>query len=276
MLGQNELMNSRLSGSEQALATLSCERIQTRPEPRILIGGLGMGFTLRAVLAVLNTKARVVVAELVPAVVAWARGPMAELHGTSLTDPRVSIEETDVGRLIRSARASYDAILLDVDNGPEGLTRDANDSLYNMAGLTAARNALRPGGVLAVWSSGPDHRFTQRCKGPASTSRRSRCAPMAREAEPGTSSGSRRVWRAERVRRPDMPLFNVTASFVARDPAERIRFAGSQFDSLKGPCLHGRPPACWRVIWKWGFRAPAGAPRLGQRHEQHRYARKSE
>ncbi|WP_424360710.1 spermidine synthase [Methylocystis parvus] len=162
MLGQNELMNSRLSGSEEALATLSCERIHSRPEPRILIGGLGMGFTLRAVLAVLDSRARVVVAELVPAVVAWARGPMAELHGASLTDPRVSIREGDVGQIIRSARSSYDAILLDVDNGPEGLTREANDGLYHASGLAAAREALRPGGVLAVWSCAPDRSFTQR------------------------------------------------------------------------------------------------------------------
>lgn len=161
MLGDNELMNSRLSGSEQALATLSCERICSRPGPRVLIGGLGMGFTLRAALAALDLQALVVVAELVPAVVAWARGPMADLHGSSLTDSRVTIVETDVGRLIRDARASYDAILLDVDNGPDGLTRNANDALYNKTGLIAAREALRPGGVLAVWSSGPDQGFTE-------------------------------------------------------------------------------------------------------------------
>lgn len=162
MLGNNELMNSRLSGSEQALATLSYERIRSSSGPSILIGGLGMGFTLRAVLAVVGPNARVVVAELVPAVVAWARGPMAELHGAGLTDPRVSIQEMDVGRLIHSGRGSYDAILLDVDNGPEGLTREANDGLYHRAGLTAARNALRPGGVLAVWSCAPDRSFAQR------------------------------------------------------------------------------------------------------------------
>jgi spermidine synthase len=161
MLGDNELMNSRLSGSEQALATLSCDRIGSRPNPRILIGGLGMGFTLRAALAVLDPKALVVVAELVPAVVAWARGPMAELYGASLADPRVEIVESDVGRLIREARASYDAILLDVDNGPDGLTRDSNDGLYNKAGLKAAREALRPGGILAVWSSGPNREFSE-------------------------------------------------------------------------------------------------------------------
>jgi len=164
-LGASELMNSRLSGSEQALATLSVERIQSRPGPLVLIGGLGMGFTLRAALAVLDRKARVVVAELVPAVVAWARGPMAELYGASLTDPRVQIEEGDVGRLIRAGPSRYDAILLDVDNGPEGLTRDANDGLYTKAGLSAARAALKPGGVLAVWSSsGPDEAFKHRLR----------------------------------------------------------------------------------------------------------------
>ena len=119
-----------------------------------------MGFTLRAALAALDARARIVVAELVPAVVAWARGPMADLHGASLADPRVAIEETDVGRLIKSARESYDAILLDVDNGPDGLTRSSNDGLYSPAGLAAARKALRPGGVLAVWSAGPSQGFT--------------------------------------------------------------------------------------------------------------------
>jgi spermidine synthase len=164
MLGNIELMNSRLSGSEEALAALVCERIQARPQARILIGGLGMGFTLRRALAVLDQKARITVAELVPAVVAWARGPMAEVFGASLTDPRVGIEETDVGRLIRSGRSSYDAILLDVDNGPQGLSRAANDWLYQKAGLSAARMALRPGGVLAVWSSGPDRHFAPRLR----------------------------------------------------------------------------------------------------------------
>jgi len=164
MLGHTELMNSRLSGSEEALATLSCARIRARERPRILIGGLGMGFTLRAALAVLGAEARIIVAELAPAVLAWARGPMAEVFHNSLTDPRVSIRESDVGRLIRSSPSTYDAILLDVDNGPEGLTRKANDGLYDMEGLSAARAALRPGGVLAVWSSGPDRNFIQRLR----------------------------------------------------------------------------------------------------------------
>jgi spermidine synthase len=163
-LGQNELMNSRLGGSEAALATIACGRMRGRQAPQLLIGGLGMGFTLRAALAAVGTEARIVVAELVPAVVAWARGPMAEVSGQSLADPRVSIRESDVGQLIRSGPSAYDAILLDVDNGPEGLSRTANDALYDAKGLNAARAALRPGGVLAVWSSGPDAKFSQRLR----------------------------------------------------------------------------------------------------------------
>ncbi|MEI5682383.1 MULTISPECIES: hypothetical protein [unclassified Mesorhizobium] len=164
MLGTNELMNSRLSGSEEALAKLSCQKIGTRKSPHILIGGLGMGFTLRAALTELGSAAQVTVAELVPSVVTWARGPMAEVFGDCLDDPRVTIRETDVGHLIRDAKAAYDAILLDVDNGPEGLTRQANDALYDLSGLQKARTALRHGGVLAVWSSGPDRAFTKRLK----------------------------------------------------------------------------------------------------------------
>ena len=164
MTGSTELMNSRLSGSEEALATLVCERLRDRPRAGMLIGGLGMGFTLRAALTALGPEASVTVAELVPAVVAWGRGPMAEIFGTSLIDTRVDIHEGDVGALIRSGKATYDAILLDVDNGPDGLTREANDSLYDMRGLTAASQALRSGGILAVWSSGPDLSFTQRLR----------------------------------------------------------------------------------------------------------------
>ena len=163
-LGQNELMNSRLSGSEEALAALVCERLQSCNRPRVLIGGLGMGFTLRAALLNLGADAHIVVAELVPEVVAWARGPMGEVFGNSLSDPRVSVREGDVGVLIRADRSAYDAILLDVDNGPEGLSREANDALYNTSGLAMAHAALRPGGILAVWSSGPDPRFTPRLK----------------------------------------------------------------------------------------------------------------
>jgi spermidine synthase len=162
MLGPNELMNSRLSGSEEALATLVCRRIEAVKAPHLLIGGLGMGFTLRAALAVLGSEARIVVAELVPAVIAWARGPMAGIFGDSLNDPRASLVTADVMEVIRSHASAFDAILLDVDNGPEGLVRDANDALYNLTGLKAIRRALRPGGVLAVWSSGPNPSFSRR------------------------------------------------------------------------------------------------------------------
>jgi spermidine synthase len=163
-LGTNELMNSRLSGSEAARATLAAKKIEAIRKPHLLIGGLGMGFTLRAALAVLGSGARIMVAELVPAVIAWARGPMAEIFGDSLSDPRVSIDETDVSEIIRSHKSKFDAILLDVDNGPEGLTRKANDALYSSGGLSAAYAALRPGGVLAVWSSGPNAAFSKRLR----------------------------------------------------------------------------------------------------------------
>lgn len=164
MLGANELMNSRLSGSEEALARLSCAKIRGRRQPKMLIGGLGMGFTLRAALAELPPDAAVVVAELVPSVVAWARGPMAELFAGSLDDPRVKILEADVADLIGSGKGVYDAILLDVDNGPDGLSRSANDRLYDMRGLAAARAALTHGGVLAVWSAHPDRGFAARLR----------------------------------------------------------------------------------------------------------------
>lgn len=164
MLGDNELMNSRLSGSEEALASLSATRLAGRKTPRVLIGGLGMGFTLRAALGALDASANIEVAELVPAVVAWARGPMAEVFAGSLGDSRVTIREGDVLAMIREVAGAYDAILLDVDNGPDGLTRKANDALYDAAGLAAAKKALKPGGLLAVWSSGPDENFTRRLR----------------------------------------------------------------------------------------------------------------
>jgi spermidine synthase len=164
MLGNNELMNSRLSGSEQALATMAWDRMPKGSHPRLLIGGLGMGFTLRAALAVLPPDAEVVVAEIVPAVVEWARGPMAGLFAGSLDDSRVTLIVADVARLIEAQQKRWDAILLDVDNGPEGLSRADNDWLYRRAGLIATRLALRAGGVLAIWSSAPDGPFTNRLK----------------------------------------------------------------------------------------------------------------
>ena len=164
MAGPIELMNSRLSGSETALARLAAGKIEQRPAPHMLIGGLGMGFTLRAALAELGADALITVAELVPSVVAWARGPMAAVFGNCLDDRRVTVREIDVRQAIATGKAGFDAILLDVDNGPEGLTRKANDQLYSASGLAAARAALKPGGVLAVWSSGPDEQFTRRLK----------------------------------------------------------------------------------------------------------------
>jgi spermidine synthase len=159
--GSATLMSSRMSGSEKALADLACARVSGRKNCHVLIGGYGMGFTLRAALACLAADARVTVAELVPAVVAWARGPMAFLTAACLADPRVSIREEDVRDTIASG-ARFDAILLDVDNGPDGLTQDANDRLYDLDGLRSARKALRPGGVLAVWSASPSPQFTRR------------------------------------------------------------------------------------------------------------------
>jgi spermidine synthase len=164
MAGSIELMSSRLSGSEEALASLTCARLRGRPRPHILIGGLGMGFTLRTALATLGPDAAVTIAELVPEVVAWARGPLAELHGQSLADRRVTIFEGDVADMIGGVQSGYDAILLDVDNGPDGLMRKSNDDLYDAYGLREAHAALRPGGVLAVWSAAPDPAFTQRLR----------------------------------------------------------------------------------------------------------------
>lgn len=165
VLDRNELMSSRMSGSEEALAVMTVERLAgarlTASAPHLLIGGYGMGFTLRAALAALGKDAVLTVAELVPKILDWARGPMSELAAGCLDDPRVRIELDDVAAVIGRGRGLYDAILLDVDNGPDGLTRDANDRLYSRRGLEAARAALTPGGVLAVWSAAPDARFAR-------------------------------------------------------------------------------------------------------------------
>lgn len=163
-LGPLALMSSLDHGSEEVLAELVCARLAGRARARVLIGGLGMGFTLAAALRTLGADAQVEVAELVPAVVAWNRGPLAHLAGEPLADPRVTVREEDVAARIGPARSAYDAILLDVDNGPEGLTRASNDALYATAGLRAAFAALRPGGILGVWSVAPDPDFTHRLK----------------------------------------------------------------------------------------------------------------
>lgn len=161
-LGGNQLMSTRVSASEIALAELSIEQLAGNDAPHILIGGYGMGFTLRAALAKLGPQAHVTVAELVPQIMDWARGPMAELTGGCLNDPRVTIHIGDVGEAIASANARYDVILLDVDNGPDGLSRRSNDGLYSDTGLAESRRALRPGGILAIWSAAPDAKFAKR------------------------------------------------------------------------------------------------------------------
>jgi spermidine synthase len=161
---RHELMNSRVYGSEDALSELGCARIQSKPAVRVLIGGLGMGYSTRTALAGLRDDAEVVIAELVPAVVKWNREFLGHLAGHPLRDHRVTVRQQDVGLVIRGAKSDYDAILLDVDNGPAGLTRKANDGLYARAGLRAARLALRPRGVLGIWSSGPDRAFVQRLR----------------------------------------------------------------------------------------------------------------
>jgi spermidine synthase len=164
VLGRVELMSSRMSGSEEALAVLTCDRLEDRKSPHLLIGGYGMGFTLRAALAKLDKSARVTVAELVPEIIDWARGPMAELASGCLDDARVKVIQDDVTTLIEAETETFDAILLDVDNGPDGLTRQSNDRLYSVRGLANAKRALKPGGILAIWSAGPDVKFTQRLK----------------------------------------------------------------------------------------------------------------
>jgi spermidine synthase len=161
---RNELMNSRMSGSEEALATMTCERLRGHAAPHLLIGGYGMGFTLRAALAMLGPKARVTVGELVPEIIAWARGPMAVLASGCLDDRRVEIVMGDVAAVIAANVGRYDAILLDVDNGPDGLTRAANDGLYSRRGLSVAKASLKRGGVLAVWSAAPDAAFARRLR----------------------------------------------------------------------------------------------------------------
>lgn len=158
----SELMASGVHGSEDALAQEACARLRNREAPRILIGGLGMGYTLAAALRCLGADAEVVVAEVVPAVVKWNRGPLAHLAGAPLEDPRVQVLETDVALVLQSAEGLYDAVLLDVDNGPRALTSAGNSWLYSPAGLDAALAALARGGVLAVWSAWPDRSFTSR------------------------------------------------------------------------------------------------------------------
>lgn len=189
----NELMNSRLGGSEEALATLALTSLGDRAAPRVLIGGLGMGFTLRAAQSIVPFDARLVVVEIVPELIDWAERHMVSVFGTCLADPRVEVRIGDVGAAISEAPDRYDTILLDVDNGPNGLTRAANDALYSEAGLRSARRAITAGGVLAIWSAAPDQAFFKRL---------SRCGfkVSERPVRAGrTRHGSRHmIWIAER------------------------------------------------------------------------------
>jgi spermidine synthase len=162
--GRGDLMNSRVHGSERALADLACAELGSNRNPRLLIGGLGMGFTLAAALKTIGPRAEVMVAELVPEVVEWNRTLIGAPAGNPLDDDRCRVYVGDVADLIRQQSAAFDAILMDVDNGPEALVRLGNNWLYSLAGLAATRTALRPGGVLAVWSSSPDRAFSKRLR----------------------------------------------------------------------------------------------------------------
>ena len=167
MLGRNELMGTRMQFSEEQLAELTLERLKA-PRPRVLIGGYGMGFTYRAALTHLPAGGKVVVAEVVHDILEWAKGPLADLTGETLSDPRGEVVIADVAALIDDAidgtTPRYDAILLDVDNGPDGIVRDGNERLYTRTGLAKARDALNPNGILAVWSAASDPGFTRRLR----------------------------------------------------------------------------------------------------------------
>lgn len=162
--GGHELMNTRKHGSEDALGSLPCQRLSRPETARVLIGGLGMGFTLAAVLQAVGPRAQVTVAELIAEVVEWNRGPLGDYSGRPLDDPRTRVHVGDVAKLLRRQRACFDVIALDVDNGPEGLTKSSNDWLYSAAGIAAAQDALSPGGVVAYWSAGPDQGFHDRLR----------------------------------------------------------------------------------------------------------------
>ena len=159
-----ELMNSRMFGSEQMLAKLSCREVADRHNACVLIGGLGMGYTLSAALRSLHADADVLVAELVPSVVEWNQGVLGALADDPLEDSRVTVRIKDVVHVIRSSTSAFDAILLDVDNGPGSMAQEGNDELYSLSGVSMIHRALRPGGVVAVWSASPDSGFTQRLK----------------------------------------------------------------------------------------------------------------
>jgi spermidine synthase len=158
------LMSSRMHGSEEAMAAFACQGMRKLKRPCVLIGGLGMGFTLRATLDLLSPDATVVVAELASAVVEWNRGPLGPLAGNPLEDKRVRVETGDVGAILRASNGQFDAVLLDVDNGPSALTASSNAGLYDKRGIAAAHAALKAEGVLAIWATREDRKFEQRLR----------------------------------------------------------------------------------------------------------------
>jgi len=192
-VGRYELMNSRVHASEDALAELTCDRLANNAHRRLLIGGLGMGFTTAAALQRLGPDDSIVVAELVPTVVTWNRGPLADLAGRPLDDARVTVQEIDVAEILMNGNQNYDAILLDVDNGPDGITQGENDWLYSQAGLSTAYQTLRPAGMLAVWSSRKNPAFTERLRRTGFTAEEVRT--HARASRKGTQHT---IWLAKR------------------------------------------------------------------------------
>lgn len=196
MLGRSELMSTRMQFSEEQLAELTLDRLDT-DRPRLLIGGYGLGFTLRAALRLAGEGATITVAEIVPEILDWACGPMAELTGESLSDPRAKIELCDVAALIDDAMDGtsppYDAILLDVDNGPDGIVRDGNERLYTRTGLARVRDALGPGGLLAVWSAAPDHKYARRLRDAGFT-----IEERTVRARPGNKGPRHTIWFARK------------------------------------------------------------------------------
>jgi spermidine synthase len=163
-VGGHLLMNSRVHGSERALAELTLDALGERPRARVLVGGLGFGYTLAAALARLEASASALVAEVSSAVIRWNRELLGTLNGGALDDERVGVFEGDICELVRSRTETFDAILLDVDNGPRAVARTSNGYLYSPEGLAALRASLRPNGVLAVWSAGPEVSFSERLR----------------------------------------------------------------------------------------------------------------
>lgn len=190
--GGHELMSTRKHGSEDALGALPCKRLKHPETARVLIGGLGMGFTLAAALDAVGSRAEVTVAELIPEVVDWNRGPLGEYSGRPLDDPRTRVHLGDVAKLLRGKRGYFDVIALDIDNGPEGLTKSANDWVYSSSGIAVAREALRADGFLTYWSAGPAQDFHNRLR---------RCGFMVEEIvvyAHGNKGAKHIIWLASR------------------------------------------------------------------------------